>query len=147
MTKEVIVTMKGLQFIEEQDVEPVEVITRGEYYYRNGKHYVVFEEILQGVDAPTKNVLKFQEDSVEITKKGGVNVHMMFEVGRKNVTYYYTPYGSLLIGIEGKKITLLETGEKIELQVDYGMEVNYEFIADCSIFISITAPGAEDFHL
>lgn len=147
MTRDVIVTMKGLQFVEQQENEAVELITRGEYFDKNGKHYVLFDEIMEGVDTPIKNVLKFQENCVEITKKGGVNVHMMFQVGKKNLTYYDTPYGSILIGIEGKKITLQETEKVIQLQVDYGMEVNYEFLADCSITISLTASGAEEFHL
>ncbi len=146
MTKEVIVAVKGLQFMEEQDNTPVEVITRGEYYYKNGKHYVIYEELMEGTESPTKNVLKFYDDTLEITKKGAVNVHMMFEVGEKNVTYYYTPYGSILIGVEGKRIALSETDERIEIQADYGMEVNYEYLADCSITVCVTAPGAQDFH-
>lgn len=39
---------------------------------------------------------------MDITRRGVSNVHMMFEKNRKNVTYYYTPYGSLLIGIDAK---------------------------------------------
>ena len=34
---------------------------------------------------------------MELTKKGAVNVHMIFEKNKKNITYYNTPYGSLLV--------------------------------------------------
>ena len=36
MTKDVLLSIKGLQFANEQDTEPVEVITSGDYYKRNG---------------------------------------------------------------------------------------------------------------
>ena len=36
MTKNVIVSISGLQFAEENDSEPVEVITAGDYYKKNG---------------------------------------------------------------------------------------------------------------
>ena len=32
MTKDVLLSIKGLQFANEQDTEPVEVITSGDYY-------------------------------------------------------------------------------------------------------------------
>lgn len=147
MTRDVIVTMKGTQFMAQQESDAVELITRGQYFNKKGKQYVLFDEIMEGVDAPVKNVLKFQENCVEITKKGGVNVHMMFEVGKMNTTSYCTPYGNILIGMEGKRIAMQETEEVIELQVDYGMEANYEFLADCSISISLTAAGTKTFQL
>ena len=42
MTKEVLVTISGLQFAEDREnEEAVEIITAGDYYKRNGKHYIV----------------------------------------------------------------------------------------------------------
>ena len=42
MTKEVLLTLSGLQFDQrEEDAGQVEVVTVGDYYKRNGKHYVV----------------------------------------------------------------------------------------------------------
>ena len=43
MTKDVLLSISGLQFAaqDEEDVEPVEVITAGDYYKKNGKHYIL----------------------------------------------------------------------------------------------------------
>ena len=96
MTKEVLVTISGLQFAEDREnEEAVEIITAGDYYKRNGKHYIVYEEVTEGFDAPTKNIIKMSADKMDITKSGTNSVHMMFEKNRKNMSYYYTPYGSL----------------------------------------------------
>ena len=123
MTKEVLVSISGLQYAEELDNEPVEVITSGDYYKKNGKHYIIYDEVMEGFEETTKNIIKLSDGFMDITKRGAANVHMMFEKNKKNVTYYYTPYGSLLIGIEATKIEMEETEQDIHVTVDYALEV------------------------
>lgn len=147
MTKDVLVSISGLQFAEERENEPVEIITAADYYKKNGKHYVIYDEVMEGFDGTTRNVIKLGEQSLDITKRGNTNVHMMFEKNKKNVTYYYTPYGSLLIGIDATKIDVTETESNIEVQVEYALEVNYQHMADCSIKMNIKAKDAGDFKL
>lgn len=147
MTKDVIVAIQGLQMQVEGDVEPVELITAASYYKKNGKHYILYDELTEDFEESTKNVIKIYQDCVEITKKGAANVHMIFEKDKKNVTYYNTPFGNLLIGIEAKQIELLEQKESIEVHVDYTLEVNYEHLSDCSIQVRVTAKDAGEFHI
>ena len=61
MTKDVIVSISGLQMPAEGEAEPVEVITVGDYYQKNGKHYVLYEEVNEGFEGSTKNIIKMQE--------------------------------------------------------------------------------------
>ena len=75
------------------------------------------------------------------------NVHMMFEKNKKNVSYYYTPFGSLLIGIDANSIRVEETDQNINVTVDYSLEVNYEHLADCTIKMNIKSKEAGDFRL
>lgn len=147
MTKEVLVSISGLQYAEEMDNEPVEIITSGDYYRKNGKHYVIFEEVMEGFEETTKNIVKIGDEFLDITKRGTANVHMMFEKNKKNVTYYYTPYGSLLIGIEATKIDVKETEQDIHVTVDYALEVNYEHMADCTIKMNVKSKNAGDFKI
>lgn len=72
---------------------------------------------------------------------------MVFEKNKKNVTYYYTPFGSLVIGVDAKQITVQETEENIDVTVNYDLDVNYEFLANCNITMNIKAKGAGDFKL
>lgn len=63
MTKEVLLTLQGLQFDQrEENADKIEMVMVGDYYKKNDKHYVVYEEITEGFDQPTKNRLKFSED-------------------------------------------------------------------------------------
>ena len=63
MTKDVVVSLKGLQLAPDQQSDAVEVIAPGEYYIRNNKHYVLFEEIMEG---ETQNTQKYSLNSMTI---------------------------------------------------------------------------------
>ena len=62
MTKDVLVKISGLQFAEDQDNGPVEIITTGNYYKKNGKHYILYDEVQEGFDGVTKSVIKVNDD-------------------------------------------------------------------------------------
>ncbi len=141
MTKDVIIRICGLQAGPETDGEPIEMIVTGEYFYKNNKHYILYEEVTEGESQITKNRIKISDGKMELIKNGVVNVHMVFEENVKNITHYYTPYGSLTMGIDGKKVEIKESEEEIDIAVEYGLEMNQEFVADCNITINIKSKG------
>ena len=47
------------------------------------------KEILEESAPPTVNYIKMSHKGVEVRKRGLVNVHMVFEQGKKNMTYIY----------------------------------------------------------
>jgi len=147
MTKEVLISIRGLQFEEGTDENKIETTTAGDYYKKNEYHYVVYEEITEGFEEPTKNIIKFNENELYLTKQGLVNVHMVFEENRKNMTNYITPYGSILIGIETQRVDLKEDEKLIHVDVVYSLEVNYEHLADCNIAMDIREKKGSDFSL
>lgn len=139
MTEDILVSIKGLQFLEgaESAEEEVEVISPGKYFERDGRHYVKFDEVVEGMDGRIQNLIKMNETSMEVTKKGLTNVHMIFEENKKNVSYYNTPFGNLLIGISAAKVNFRKEEHSIEAVVDYALEVNYEHLADCTITVKV----------
>lgn len=147
MTKEVLVSICGMQFDGSAENEPLELITSADYYKKNGKHYIIYDEVIEGFTETTKNIIKLGDGFLDITKRGTSNVHMMFEKNKKNVTYYYTPYGSLLIGINTTRLEVTETEQDIHVEVDYALEVNYEHIADCKIQMNVKSKNAGDFKI
>ena len=142
MVKDVLLSVQGLQMSPEDGSDTIELITSGEYYYRNDKHYLLYEEVTEGFAKPTKNVIKAAPNYMELTKKGVVNVHMVFEKNQKNITYYYTPYRSLQIGIDATRVDVFETEDSILIDVEYGLEINCEFIANCHIKIHAKPKGS-----
>lgn len=143
MTKEVLVSISGLQMAPDEQTDSVEVIAPGEYYYRNNKHFVIYDEVAEGESEATKNIIKFNDDMMEVTRKGPANVHLVFEKNKKNVTYYYTPFGSLNVGIEARSIEVTEEENEIKVNVKYALEVNYEHVAECDIVLTVKSKGSE----
>lgn len=137
MTKDVLLAIRGLQFDVDQEENKIETINSAQYYNRNSSHYVVYEELTEGFREKTKSIIKFKDHSLDLMKSGLVNVHMIFEENKKNMTNYSTPYGDILIGIEAKKVGYTEKEEEINVFVEYALEVNYEYIADCEINMNI----------
>lgn len=149
MTKDVLICISGLQMdvmeAGDADSEPIEVITPATYYCRNGKHYVIYDEVMEGIPGTTKNKIKITGDSMmEILKSGVTNTHMVFEKNKKSLTYYDTPYGQLLIGIHTTDMSVNVTEQDIHVNVDYGLDINHEPLADCRIRMNIKSKAAGD---
>ncbi|HKM22616.1 MAG TPA: DUF1934 domain-containing protein [Lachnospiraceae bacterium] len=147
MTKDVLISVKGLQFGNDVNNDMIEIITGGSYYKKNQKHYVLYDEMVEGFEGATRNIVKFDDTMLDLTKSGVTNVHMVFEENKKNLTNYITPYGNILIGIDARKVNVAETKESIQIDIDYGLEVNYEFLADCKIKMDIKSKDDSEFSL
>ena len=142
MTKDVMISVSGIQFGPDVDGEKVEVITKGNYYEKKNKHYLLYDEITEGIDGVTKNTVKFDENAFQLTKSGVTNVNMLFEENKRNITNYITPFGSITIGIDAHNIEVIETDEQIRIRIDYALDVNYEHLANCEIRMDISSKDA-----
>lgn len=152
MTKDVLVSISGIQSelsgSDSEESMPLEVVTPASYFLKNGKHYILFDELVEGVPGVTKNRIKISgNDCMEIIKTGITNAHMVFEKKKKNVTYYQTPYGQILVGLNTRNIDMKVTEENIDVRVDYEMDVNYEPLADCTVKVNIIPRDSEGFEL
>lgn len=152
MTKDVLVSISGMQMAindgESNDDEPIEVLSPGTYYYKNGKHYVFFEEVAEGLQGVTKTQIKWKDSELlEVSKKGLSNVHMIFERNKKNRCYYDTPFGRLNLGIFMTDMLVDEKENYIHIQAEYSLDVNCEPLADCSIQIHICPKDSKEFSL
>lgn len=148
MDKEVLIHVSGLQTIDaEGEQEPIEIVVPGEYYFRNGSHYLRYEEMLDDSAQTTVNYIKMSSEGVEIRKQGQVNVHMVFEQGKKNKTFYNTPYGTLQMGIAATGLELKESEDDIQMKVDYALDMNEEHVADCYLTVQAQSKNSDEFVL
>lgn len=146
MTKEVLVSISGAHVIDGTS-DDVSVIAAGAYYFKNGKHYVVYDEVVEGFGAPVKNTLKISNDSVDIIKNGSANAHMIFEKNKKNISCYATPMGQMAIGINTNQIQLEENEDQLRVTVGYSLDINYEPVSECNIVVDVQSKAVADFHL
>ena len=147
MTKDVLISVSGIQFGPDVDGEKVEVITKGNYYKKNNKHYLLYDEITEGIDGVTKNLVKFDDNAFQLTKSGVTNVNMLFEENKRNITNYITPFGNIMIGIDARSIEVEESKDQIRIRIDYALDVNYEHLANCEIRMDISSKSDSSFSL
>ena len=148
MNKDVLIHVRGLQMMETDDAqEPIEIVVPGQYYFRNGSHYLRYEEMLDDTAETTVNYIKMSPNGVEVRKQGQVNVHMVFEEGKKNKTFYNTPYGTLQMGISATGLELKESEDGIQMKVDYALDMNEEHVADCYLTVQAQSKDSANFVL
>lgn len=139
MTKDVLLSIKGLYTEDNEDAESVETLAPAEFYIKEGVYYLFFEEIMDDTTGITKSRIKYSDKCFELTRKGEVSVHLLFEEGKKTLNTYQLPYGNLVVGLDTKRIQLTETEEEIKIAIDYAMEINYQFVSDNTIDIIVKA--------
>lgn len=142
MTKDVIVRVRGVQFIPEtpDSEEPIEIVTPGSYEYGNGVHKIVYEETFEGFEnEPTVNTLTISDDFIIVQKVGAITVDMVFEPGKRSLAYYTTPFGTLDMGISTTAVSVQESEERIDVKAEYSLSMNDALVADCLLDMSIDA--------
>ncbi len=148
MTKDVLITIAGLHYdageASGDETEPIEVTTPGIYYFKNGKHYLLYEEPVEGTGQTVKNKIKIKDnESLEIFKSGASSAHMLFEKDKIHVMQVDTPYGALVIGTYTHELETNVTEEQIDVYSRYEMDVSGDKIADCEVRIKIEAKLAK----
>lgn len=161
MTKEIMVTLSGAQEILNNEFDQgevkqsletslddeIQVIAIGEYYEKNGTHYILYDEVIEGASISDKNMIKIGPDRVEVTKKGASSALMVFEEGKKSVTNYQTPYGEIFMGIDVFRIEKRIEESLITLFIHYQLALNYEPVAMCSLRLKVTPREDKNFTL
>ena len=118
MTKEIRVSVLGTQFDIDPD-EPVELITFGDYYHKNGKHYILYDEIDIEEGENIKNRIKIGDGKIEVVKSGTTNGQLIFEAGKNHM------------------IEMIEEDDHIQAKVRYSLEMNYSHVSECEIVIDV----------
>ena len=148
MEKDVLIRVSGLQMMDNEGrPEPVEIVVPGEYYFKNGSHYLRYSEILDESGTPTTSFVKMSESSMEVRKKGLVNVHMVFQEGKRNMAFYTTPMGTMQLGISATGLGFVRDDSTMEMHVDYSLDLNDQHVADCMINIEVQDKNAGTFSL
>lgn len=139
MTKDVLLSIVGLYMEDNENEDSIETLTPAEFYIKEGDFYIFYEEIIDGTAGITKSRIKYSDKCFELTRKGEVSVHLLFEEGKKTLNTYQMPYGTLVVGLDTKTVGMEETEDEITIHIDYAMEINYQQVSDNSIDIVIKA--------
>lgn len=126
MNNNVIISIHGEQHYEDQEKESIELVTEGclEGDGSDGFTLTYQESRLTGLEG-TLTAFQIEKGRITLLRIGEVNTQMVFEQGRRYLSMYETPYGTMSIGINTRKMRsdLGPAGGSIEL--DYEVEINH----------------------
>ncbi len=137
MTKDIILTISGLHDNEGEMDAPIETMTPGQYYLKNGKHYVVYDEVLEGLEGTLKSTIKFTEAQVELIRNGAASTRMVFQPGHEHMVIYQTPMGPLSISLYTDDIKMEIEENRINLKIDYSLKTEGIVISESTVHIEV----------
>ncbi len=123
MNENVIISIKGKQ-VNENGPDEMELVTAGQLSRSEHGYTVSYQESeLTGLEGTT-TVLRIDGPVVTLLREGTVNSQMVFEEGRRHLSMYETPYGSMSVGINTRRVknTMGESGG--DLEIDYAIEID-----------------------
>lgn len=146
MTEKVYIRIKGLHLETQQSAEgteeDIEIINVGKYKIVAGNEYIKYDEVFDD-GGKAKTLMKISDMGVEISKKGAVTSHMSFIKGEKTRTLYETPYGNLYMGIYSKTVDISNTDDRINILIEYSIEINNQHVSDSRVEICIQSEAPE----
>ena len=123
MSENVIISIKGKQ-VNDNGPDEMELVTAGQLSRTGNGYTVSYQETeLTGLEGTT-TVLRIDGPVVTLLREGTVNSQMVFEEGRRHLSMYETPYGSMSVGINTRRVknTMGESGG--DLEIDYAIEID-----------------------
>lgn len=136
--KEVVITIGGLHSDDVGETDNIELVSVGEYFFRNGKHYLVYEDMPDAESGEiVQNTVKLSREETVLTKRKAVSAQMVFRPGSRSESFYKTPMGILHIGLQTGEILLEEKAHTLHAEIDYTMDVNGEAVSDSRIIIDV----------
>ena len=144
MDKNVIISVKGSQTQEEDNVNNLELVTEGRYYKKADTYYVTYKESeVTGMEGTT-TTLKISEGIVTLMRFGAVNSQFIFEKGRKHVSYYDTAHGAFTIGVFTNEMNIDINDCGGEIWVDYKLEIDNNKTGENDFYMKIREAGNTD---
>lgn len=133
MKDNVIISIRGSQIYDGQEPDVTELVTAGTFREEDGGYTIAYQETeLTGLEGTTTK-LRVEGGRVTLLREGSVNSQMIFEEGKRHLSMYETPYGSLAVGIDTRRLvsTIGESGG--DLKINYAIEID-NLLAGKSLF-------------
>jgi uncharacterized beta-barrel protein YwiB (DUF1934 family) len=82
-----------------------------------------------------------EPDRITLMRYGQISTHLVFEKGRKHVSYYDTGEGSLTVGVSAQNVSSRLTDEGGEIEIDYSIEIDHALTGENSFKLNVRQAG------
>ena len=139
--EKVIVTVRGEQTGADGETNAVEVVAEGRHYYKNGMHYVLYDDHME--EETVSTVLRIEPDRLHLTRNGAIAQDQYFMNGLESTSEYQTPFGSMKLSVRTRNMEIAYGTVSGEIHVDYAMAINGMWQSDNTLSISVCPEASE----
>jgi uncharacterized beta-barrel protein YwiB (DUF1934 family) len=143
----VIVKVISRQMDAAGEVNHIEMMAEGRHYYRNGKHYILYDDRTLGDHEKTSTVLKIAADSLLLMRKGEVVHEQFFAQKQESSSVYHTPYGEMDMLVRTNKLEIVYGNVSGNIDVDYTLAINGVLQGNNELHIAVCAAASEKHKL
>ncbi|MBU5435861.1 DUF1934 domain-containing protein [Pseudoflavonifractor sp. MSJ-37] len=122
----VIISIRGIQAGEGQKEDVIELVTEGRLEDEgDGQFTLSYQESeVTGMDG-TLTTFQIEPERVTLLRLGQFNSEMVFELGRRHLSMYDTPYGALAMGVNTRELSCGLDRQGGALHIVYDLEVDH----------------------
>ena len=126
MENNVIISIKGKQSYEDMEDETIELVTEGRLDPDGTEGYTLSyqESELTGLEG-TLTTFQIEPERITLMRLGGVNSEMVFELGRRHLSMYDTPYGALAMGVNTRELSAALDEQGGQIRIVYDIELDH----------------------
>ncbi len=137
MEKPVIISIRGVQSTAPGEEDVMELVTHGLLGGDEGELILSYQESeLTGLEGTT-TTFRVAGNKITLKREGTLTSEMVFQEGKDHVSLYQTPYGGLTLGVKTRKARSDLSPAGGELEIQYALDVDDEWIGDNSFLIRV----------
>ena len=135
---QVLITVRSVQSVPEEEDETVEFVTDGFLFRNNGVFVLDYEESeLTGLEGVHTRVTA-EPGRILLDRSGSLESRMVFEKNQRHLALYEAPGGVFTVGTVAMSVSheLCELGGRISL--DYRLEIDNAFASRNTVELTVT---------
>ncbi len=130
--------IRGIQRDSAGEEQVIETIAEGKYAFRAGRHYIRYKDQSLSPEQCTSTVLKFNNDSLVLLRKGAVDTEQRFIPGQETRSTYRTPYGNLDLSARTDRLSIVfDAQQGGHIEIGYDLSVNGAFQSRNTLLVEI----------
>ena len=132
--KKIMINIDGTQNFGNGDTNSVELTTEGELSVSSDSYTLKYEESeLTGMAGTTTEITVDDNGIVNLVRSGTVNSNLVFEEGKRHLSYYDTNEGAFSIGVFASYVDTVLERNYGEISITYAMDVDDKPIGENEI--------------
>lgn len=134
--EKILISIDGTQNFGNNDTNNVELTTAGELNVLEDSYTLKYEESeLTGMQGTTTEITVSNDGIVSLMRSGTVNSNLIFEEGKRHLSYYDTKDGAFSIGVFASYVDTVLEQNYGEISITYAMDVDDKPIGENEIRI------------